>query len=131
MNLELEQRRTDYDQRSQQLADQSRYACIPQAHYNLQLLHHLAQVPATCREIGELKELLESQTNLNDSLQRELQQREAIISQVGVPRACPAALTLPLMLLRTNSERHSCCEIHMRAHICLVTDCVRVCPGSE
>ncbi|KAL0042207.1 hypothetical protein WJX77_006142 [Trebouxia sp. C0004] len=59
MNLELEQRRKDFEQRSRQLEDQS-------------------------REIGELKVLLESQTDLNASLQRELQegqQKAAAISQ--------------------------------------------------
>lgn len=122
MNLELEQRRTDYEKRSRQLTDQSRCACIPQAHYNPKLLQHLADVSAACREIGELKELLESQTNLNDSLQQEMQQREVMVSQVG---ACPAALTLPLMLLRTNSKHHShrCC---VTLHICLLTYYVRI-----
>ncbi|KAL0050284.1 hypothetical protein WJX82_008110 [Trebouxia sp. C0006] len=59
MNLELEQRRKDFEQRSRQLEDQS-------------------------REIAELKVLLESQTDLNASLQRELQegqQKAAATSQ--------------------------------------------------
>ena len=36
-----------------------------------------------CREIAELKGLLETQTSLNNSLQQEFQQREAMLSQVG------------------------------------------------
>ena len=38
MNLELEQRRTDYEKRSQQLEDQSRYALVPSAQRILQAL---------------------------------------------------------------------------------------------
>ncbi|KAL0041347.1 hypothetical protein WJX79_000374 [Trebouxia sp. C0005] len=58
MNLELEQRRKDFEQRSRQLEDQS-------------------------REIVELKVLLESQTDLNASLQRELQEEQQKVAAVS------------------------------------------------
>ena len=40
MNLELEQRRTDYAKRSQQLEDQSRYAVILKAQCIVELLQY-------------------------------------------------------------------------------------------
>lgn len=82
MNLELEQRRKDFEQRSRQLEEQSRCGLLAMCAC---CLHILTYSLFSRREIAELKVLLESQTDLNASLQRELQegqQKAAVISKV-------------------------------------------------
>lgn len=83
MNLELEQRRTDYDKRTRQLEDQSRYRTSPNTAGPKNWHDSQGNLPF-CREIAELRGLLETQTNMSVSLQQELHQRQALISQVGV-----------------------------------------------
>ena len=72
-----------------------------------------------CREIAELKTLLDTQTKLNISSQQKLQQNEAIISQVGVPQAGSPTPILPLRLL------HIICT-HPCAY-CLLLVCMYPC----
>lgn len=83
MNLELEQRRTEFQERSAQLENQSRCAMWSANAMVASVAAKLAQTCcALCREIAELKTLLEVQTGLNATLQRELEQGQALISQV-------------------------------------------------
>ena len=84
------------------------------------LWQYLAEALAACRQIAGLKALLETQTKLNDSLQQDLQQREAMVSQVGVPHASFLTPTLPLQLLHINDpDTAAVVSFHMYAHTCL------------
>ena len=84
MNLELEQRHKDLQARSRQLEDQKRSDC--KASWPWPLVCLLSSYMFVCREIAELKELLESQTEVNASLQRRLQDKQE--SEQSVQQVC-------------------------------------------